>query len=673
MKAHWVIPTLILTLSLLTFAAPPKAPSPAPSATSPLAVFRSIKESPDAVAFSPDGSRLLSASGFELLLWDVASARPIRRLEIPEMFRDFTTCAFSPDGKTVLAGSNDGKVATWDTETGALGKVLDSEDWMYGCAFSRDGSRVLSVYQSGLITYREMATGQILWKKKSSRLASCALSADGKRALTATEDGMEYRDAATGEILRTIAQPGASCYQQTADLSPDGSLIVCPSSDRSSRFLILDTRSGKILRTFKGHKNAIQFLGFSPDGSMIASGATDNTLKLWNPASGKLIRTFSGHNHDVLCAAFLADSSKILSASVDLSMKLWDCRRATIPAAEHAASLAVEARNSEIDRVNGYVEPVLTIAPEIHGYKFGIEDSAFSPDGKTTISCGLEPVKIHNASTGALLLKYTGHPQDDEAFSCVFSPDGQKALSCGRDQTLKLWDAHTGKTLRTFVGHSSYVPDAAFSPNGSRIVSVSWDKSAKVWDAVSGKELLKIGGYNANLEGCAYLPDGKSFLVTSGTSGDKTVRFYYADDGALLRNLVAGYEVTAFAISPDGGRLFTGSAYDAEQTLWDLGSGKPSRIPKPAKEYVHCAAFSPDGKWLVTGSLDQGIRIRDGATGALALLVRSRAGHSDAVDSISFRRDGKQILTGSRDGNLKIWDFQQLLDSRQNQGKTDTP
>jgi WD40 repeat protein len=76
---------------------------------------------------------------------------------------------------------------------------------------------------------------------------------------------------------------------------------------------------------------------------------------------------------------------------------------------------------------------------------------------------------------------------------------------------------------------------------------------------------------------------------------------------------------------------------------------------------VHCAAFSPDGQWIATGSLDQAIRIRDAATGALRLKVRTRAGHAQSIEAISFSPDGKRLLTGSDDGSIKIWDFEQIL------------
>lgn len=169
MRLHRLVAASFLALSLASLADTAQLPPPAPAATTPLSVFRSIKEDPGAVAFSPDGRHLLSASGFELLLWDIPSAKTLRRLEIPGMFRDITACAFSPDGKTILAGSNDGKVATWETETGKLLKVLRSEDWMYGSATSLDHPTHSTITSTAPRSARmESGWSPVRWTKASA-------------------------------------------------------------------------------------------------------------------------------------------------------------------------------------------------------------------------------------------------------------------------------------------------------------------------------------------------------------------------------------------------------------------------------------------------------------------------------------------------------------------------
>jgi WD40 repeat protein len=80
---------------------------------------------------------------------------------------------------------------------------------------------------------------------------------------------------------------------------------------------------GKELRTFTGHSNWVSSVAFAPDGKTIASGSSDNTIKLWN-LEGKELRTFMGHSNWVLSVAFSPDGKTIASGSYDNSIKLWD-------------------------------------------------------------------------------------------------------------------------------------------------------------------------------------------------------------------------------------------------------------------------------------------------------------------------------------------------------------
>ena len=90
----------------------------------------------------------------------------------------------------------------------------------------------------------------------------------------------------------------------------------------------------------------------------------------------------------------------------------------------------------------------------------------------------------------ALIRTLTGHTKKVNA--CAISPDGKWIVSASGDQTLKIWDAASGRELRTLSGHTSFVRACAFSPDGQWIVSASVDQTLKVWDAASGKESFCI-------------------------------------------------------------------------------------------------------------------------------------------------------------------------------------
>lgn len=655
----------------------------APTSTTPLAILRNVDEEPDALAVSPDGSLLVSAAGTELLIWDLKSARPLRSLKLPGLFRDYTTCAFSPDGSIIAAASNDGKIGFWQTSSGTLLKTLHSEDWMYDCAFSADLTTAVCVYQSGKVTFRNLETGQVIWSKESRNTDVCSFASKASRAITVDESGATLWDTSSGKELRSIRTVSCRFHRPVA-ISPDGRIIATAKYDDSSSWsiqsaniLLIDASSGKPIRTLKGHTNSLTSFEFSPDGSVLASCSMDNTLKLWNTATGKLIRTYQGHNHDVCRAAFFPDGSKVVSASEDLSLKIWDARRGAIPPEELAIILVAQAHLAEIDRQEGYVEPILTIPPT--GMKFGIEDCSFSPDGRSLISLSsFSPITIRDSERGKVLSAYNNFPRDESPLSCAFAPDGKRALCTGRDGSVKIWNTSNGKTLLTIPAHSSYVEDAAFSQDGTRIVSTSWDHTAAIWDAMTGKEIVRLKGFGKNLERCAFVPGRDAVVVTSE---DETARVFNATDGTPIHVFHHESEPTYLAVSPDGRFLYTACPYEPIQAIWDLRTGKrthylglPSCIREPIRtlcasiglhgpinHYVHCAAYSPDGKWIATGSLHHAICILDAATGTLRLTVRTRAGHAGSIDSISFSPDGKRLLSGSEDGSLKIWDFQQIL------------
>ncbi len=655
----------------------------ASSSTTPLAILRNVDDEPDALAVSPDGSLLLSASGRELLVWDLKSNRPLRSLKLPNQLRDYSTCAFSPDGSTIAAASNDGMIGFWQSSTGALLKTLTSEDWMYDCAFSADLGTAVCGYQSGKVTFRNLQTGAVLWSRKNDNIKVCSFSSRASRALTVGEMSATLWDTSSGKELRSYSN--VSCrLHRTAALSPDGRLIATAKHDDtsswsivSSTILLIDAASGKPIHTLKGHRNGLRSFEFSPDGSVLASCSMDNHLKLWNLSKGTLIRTYQGHDHDVSRATFFPDGSKVVSASKDLSLKIWDARRDMLSPEERASIMATQARLAEVDRRQGYIEPVLTIPPT--DSKFGIDDCSFSPDGKTLMALSdFAPITIRDSRSGKVRFTYKDFPSDASPLSCAFAPDGKRALCTGRDGSVKIWNISSGKTLLKIPAHSSYVMDAAFSPDGTRIVSASWDKTAAIWNATTGKKIARLKGFSDDLERCVFIP-GKDAVVIS--SKDNTARMFNASDGTPMVTFHHNGEPTYLAASPDGRSLFTACRFEPVQSIWNLETGKRTRrlgppswihdplrslgsmigVKGPSHHYVHCVAYSPDGRWIATGTLHHDIRILDAATGSLRLTVRTRAGHSESIDAISFSPDCKRLLTGSGDGSLKIWDFQQIL------------
>jgi hypothetical protein len=173
---------------------------------------------------------------------------------------------------------------------------------------------------------------------------------------------------------------------------------------------------------------------------------------------------------------------------------------------------------------------------------------AFSPDGRQVLSGAWQTLKLWDALTGREIRTLFGHSAGVN--TAVFSPDGMQVLSGSDDEMLKLWDAVTGREIRTFFGHSEAVNTAAFSPDGKQVLSGSWDRTLKLWDAETGREIRTFTGHSDSVNSVAFSPDGQRILSGSQDSttclwdsatGKEIVRFISFDNGEWLAITPEGY------------------------------------------------------------------------------------------------------------------------------------
>jgi RNA polymerase sigma factor (sigma-70 family) len=587
-----------------------------------------------AVAFSPDGNTLLSGSNDETArLWDVATGKELRRFQdqrFPKQSSWIKSVAFAPDGMNVFTGNYD-VCRRWDVGGGNKAPLATLRPPTGYCIAVAANGKTFVTGSGGCIAVWDLKTHQFIREVEDppKNVEGLAVSRDGKYVSTGGRDNLvRLWDATTGKVLHTLK--GHEGEVTSVSFSSDGKTLASGSYDKTIR--LWDVATGKGLRQCNGHEAWVEAVSFSPDGKLLASAGRDWYIRLWDPDTAKELRSIKGHLAPIASIAFSPDGKTLASGGLDNLIRLWD-----------VASLKER--------------------PVAKGMMGRIGSVAFLPDGKTVVSGSDEGVRVWNAATGKEIRRLTGNAPRYSYYVAV-SPHGRFAASGNyEDHKVRIWEIATGKEVgQLHFDESVFIGGMSFSPDSKMLASTNFEGTIQLWDVASGKELRRMADTQKAASVVTFAPDCKMLATASSdASGDHTIRFWETATGKELRRLeLHPWSAIDIAFSRDakvlaavGGR--PGIPNDSSEIrLWDVATGKELPSIRGLAERGMALTFSPDGRTLATPGGDKTIRLWEWATGK----ERARlVGHESYVLALSFAPNGRQLVSGSADSTGLVWDL----------------
>jgi WD40 repeat protein len=638
---------------------------------------------PFAIAVSPDGKIVATVEHYRglvkgkpvvLALFDAATGKAIRRVEIelaPEpirswRFRDsfYTALAFSSDSKWVAVGTQAGTVGVWDTSSGREQVRFSVPGRALAVAFSSDNNLLAVGNSTGAIQVRDTVSGAeraafqhdgrseilalafapdgrslasaadndrtiYLWDvaagKPAQRLpghknplilhdVGLVYAADGRTLASATAGGIILWDMTNGSPRATMACGGRAHYLA---VMPDGQTLVS-SGQENQAIRFWDLATGRERHALPGaHHAQIGTVVFAPDGRTFATDSLDRTARLWDPRTGRQLQSLEGHGDLMFGVAFSPDGTRVLTAAANEPVKVWD-----------------------VAPGGGRVQPV-PVAP------FGREwfTSVFGRDGRSVLgwehSNGLQAVELPDGK------ERFRHPTVPQALGDVEGGPNGRATSArlgnfskgafSADTTrfavasslgVTVWDVPTGRELRhipaPFLGFQGQATRIAFSPDGRLLVAANTNRSrVYAWEVATGGLAADVKCDELS-HGMAVGSDGRTIATAEGRdesvvrvwdlpTGNERVRF-----GGLGR---AG--VQALAISPDGD-LLAAALNNTTALVWDLAPHRRHAATAPPMSDEKLQALWRDLGDVDTAKARAAVWVLADGAGATVALLRDR-------------------------------------------------
>ena len=569
------------------------------------------------VDFSPDGRQVVAVSNDRgLKVWDTAIGKQLHGLNTAA----YTCVDWSPDGSKIASTSRLGRVVIWDALSLQELQTIENEPTenhqLRAVQWSPDGKLLAwSDYQGKLVVW-DLEAGREVANRKVDDLFLSRLcwDAESTRVVVAIGNRIELIDARSGESIWVAFQDRDQV--QSVCWSPDSSTIAAAGYE--GKVVLWDSATGERLESWQASETGVWAMSWQPSGPLLASAHADRTVRVWEPGQRKPRHELRGHTDRVFAVQWSGDGKRLVSGGEDTSVRVW-----TVDAPNRSVQLHGDTTVGSID---------------------------WSPDGKRLVSGSVAGEvtlwDLSDRSSKQTLQPSTSQEYGDQAiYTLAWSPDGKRIVWAQHDGTMHIWS--DGKRLEC-KAHEDRVRATDWSLDSSKIATCGADGFLHVWDATTGERVKSFGG-DTPVAATRWSPDGRLIATAEGNR----IKIRSLESGKVEQELSCSRRVEAICWSIDG-TVLAAASRDLLVTLWDVSTGVQVSDPLQATGRVESLDWSPDLERprLASASVNGTVRIWDLATGKLALALATPTGGSKCV---RWSTDGKRLAATGGD-TIYVWD-----------------
>ena len=565
------------------------------------------------------------------------------------------TITFAPTGKMVATGSYDKTIKLWDVNSRREVTTLKGhEDIVYGVRFSPDGHMLASCSADKSIKLWDVVSRKELtsFQKQEKTVYALAFTGDGKGLVSGDGAGFVRRwDLAGNSIWHK--NPHTKSVRSVA-ISPDGTVVASGSWDGTVK--VLDIASGEEKTAYLKYEKKIYTVAFSPNGEWLAIAGESGSVHLWDwKKADSHAQLLDQHAAWVSAVAFDPTGTRVVSGSGDGSLQIWEThtlkKLATLKGHEDWVSSVAFSPDGKTLASAGWDTQIKFWRPDMGSSALGptLSDQnvlalSFEPSGAIFATGGPNGIAIRDSSSGEVITRLQDHKGVITAIT--FAPNGAGFASGNRDGMVQFWSPLKQAVASPIDTHGGEVRSLSFSPDGRRLATAGQDAKIKLWNTETSELIETLSGHIAQVNAVRYFSDG---AMLASASNDGTVRLWDAKSYKEM-GVLKGHDgsVTTLALSHDGKSMATGG-YDGTIRIWDTRSGKVRHKLRGHVDSVQSVAFAPDGKTLASGSWDDSVKLWDLAIGINIVTIPGQEGD---VMCVEFSPDGRRLVSASESGTI---------------------